>query len=72
MGFNQMKRDIGLVIGGKIPDKARPFLAEIERCFPGALRDAVITVRKPKAEFNARSPIGLRNPREKVTRYALY
>jgi hypothetical protein len=41
---------IGLVLGGRIPTEAEPFLTEIERCFPGALKDAVITVRKPKAK----------------------
>jgi hypothetical protein len=42
-----MKRiDIHIVIGGKLPEAALPWLAAIEKVFPGAL-EGVVVVRKP-------------------------
>jgi len=46
-----------LVRGGKLPEEALPWLAEVERVFPGATQD-IILVRKPNSADHARPEIG--------------
>jgi len=41
------KSDLPLVGGGKLPQEALPWLREVERVFPGCIRD-IILVRNPK------------------------
>jgi hypothetical protein len=43
-----------LVRGGKLPKAALPWLAEVERVFPGTTKDIII-VRKPTSA-NPRKP----------------
>jgi hypothetical protein len=53
-----MKRgDLPLVRGGKLPEEALRWLAEVERVFPGATKD-IIVVRKPISALSAQAEIG--------------
>ena len=50
-------QDFPLVRGGKLPKEALPWLAEVERVFPGATKDIVL-VRKPNSVDHAHPEIG--------------
>jgi hypothetical protein len=50
--------DLPLLRGGKIPPAALPWLAEVERVFPGATNDIVIVRHKPVSSSFARDEAG--------------
>jgi hypothetical protein len=54
------------IIGGRVPQKARSFIDEIQRLFADFDETGVIVIRKPTAASTARAAIG--NPqREKAS-----
>jgi hypothetical protein len=42
--------NLPLVRGGKLPQEALPWLREVERVFPGCIRD-IILIRDPKEQI---------------------
>ena len=57
--------DLPLVHGGKIPQEALRWLAEVERVFPGATKDMIL-IRKPISSSPREDEIGIPTQREKV------
>jgi hypothetical protein len=49
-----LPNDFPLVRGGKIPKEALPWLAEVERVFPGATKDIIIVRNTPALLYCAR------------------
>jgi len=43
--------DLPLVRGGKLPAEALPWLAEVERVFPGATKDIIVVRTKIRDEM---------------------
>jgi hypothetical protein len=53
-----------LIRGGKLPKEALPWLAEVERVFPGATKDIIIV--RPASPSPLEGETGIPYTREKV------
>ena len=58
--------DLPLVRGGKLPQEALHWLAEVEKHFPGTTRDIIVIRQKPISPSTRGGGIGNAPQREKV------